>query len=136
MKWRKCLILICIMLLVANNSIYADAATNVEDVQPFYTNILSVTADVGNENGKLALQTKINTRYKSELSITAKLQKKSGTSWTTIKTWNSSKTSAISLTISESYVASKGTYRLTATASATRETNTETKTVYSQTITY
>ena len=136
MKWRKCLILICIMLLVANNSIYADAATNVEGVQPFYTNILSVTADVVNENGELALQTKIITRYKSELSITAKLQKKSGTSWTTVKTWNSSKTSAMSLTISESYVASKGTYRLMSTASATRETNTETKTVYSQTITY
>lgn len=132
MRFKKIILIIGVVLLASNNIVYAEAATDTGIVQPYYTTISSAEADISNNSGVLTLDTKLVAKQKSNLSITMKLQKKSGTSWTTIKTWNASKSSAYSLSINETYTVSRGTYRIASTLS----TGTETTTVYSATITY
>ena len=68
------------------------------------------------------MDTQIAAKKSSNLSITMKLQKKSGTTWTTVNTWSTSKEGVYSLSLSKTYTISSGTYRLYSTVSAGDET--------------
>lgn len=69
----------------------------------------------------------------NKCSMTLKLQKKSGNSWSTIKQWSGSKNSS-SYSISQSVSASKGTYRAVAVSTVRTSNSSETVTNYSKTV--
>lgn len=71
----------------------------------------------------------------NKCSMTLKLQKKSGNSWSTIKQWSGSKNSN-SYSISQSVSASKGTYRAVAVSTVRTSNSSETVTNYSKTVSY
>ena len=71
----------------------------------------------------------------NKCSMTLKLQKKSGNSWSTIKQWSGSKNSS-SYSISQSVSASKGTYRAVAVSTVRTSNSSETVTNYSKTVSY
>ena len=119
---RKCVLVMCITMLVLGNTVYAEAATDTTIVQPYYTYILAVTNELEISGSKALIDAKVTSQKKSDLSIEIKLQKKSGTTWTTIKTWSANKDGAFSLTISKEQTISNGTYRLYSTFCAGNET--------------
>ena len=132
MKLKRSAAIICIILFTGSSNIYTEAAVISNIIQPYYTTILNATAKITNTDGLFTVQTQITAKQKSDLSITMKLQKKSGTSWVTVKTWTESKADAVLLKISKTYTVSKGTYRISSSVSA----GSETATVNSTTVTY
>lgn len=132
MKFIKCFLLVCIIWSTLNCSRYVEAAVNENEICPFFTTISKATARLENSDGSFTLETQVIAKKTSDLSIVMNLQRKSGTTWTTIKTWSGSKDNANVLKLNKTYSASKGTYRISATVSAGGEKTT----VTSETRTY
>lgn len=119
---RKLALLMCIIMLVLGNTFYVEAAADTTIIQPYYTYILTVTNELEISGSQALIDAKVTSQKKSDLSIEIKLQKKSGTTWTTIKTWSTNKDGAFILTLSKEQAISSGTYRLYTTFCAGSET--------------
>lgn len=108
-------------------------------IQPWYTNIttLSVSLNISSSGystcyGKVNL---VNSTDTSNLSI--ELQQKSGSTWSTIKTWDTTGSNTFSLE-KNWYVSSGYTYRILVTAKVYNSSGTlqETASSYSSTVAY
>lgn len=119
---RQYTLLICLVLVTLGNTFYVEAAVGTDVIQPYYTYILSAANELEITGDQALMDTQIAAKKSSNLSITMKLQKKSGTTWTTVNTWSTSKEGVYSLSLSKTYTISSGTYRLYSTVSAGDET--------------
>ena len=131
-KSIKRFLLVCLLAISVCNPIYTEAATSSDMITPYYVNIQNAEAFLTLNGSQAIAETKIYTKKKLDISITMKLQKKSGSSWTTVKTWTESKKDSVILNVNKTYTISSGTYRIYSTVSA----GTETITLISSTKTY
>ncbi len=120
-KIRVFLLLFCFIILGVNNTIYAEAETNIDIIQPRYAYIKNHSATLTISNNQANAATRVTSLKACDLSITMKLQKKSGSSWITVKTWTTSKENATILTLNKTYAVGSGTYRVYSTVSAAGE---------------
>lgn len=112
---------------ISLNGVYA-ATINDEMITPMYTTIKTTRSSLSITEKTARATTSIETKSKCNISITMKLQKKSGTSWTTVKTWEKSADNAISLRLTKDYTVSSGTYRVRSVVKAGSEQATITST--------
>lgn len=84
-------------------------------VQPFYEDTKKADVTLSITDGVVTATTNVTTLRKCDISITMKLQKKSGDYWLTIKTWTGSATSATGLKLSKTYNVPSGSYRVSST---------------------
>lgn len=132
MKFIKCFFLVCVIWSILNCSCYVEAAVNENEISPFFTMISKATARLFNSDGTLTLQTEVTAKKTCDMSIVMNLQRKSGSTWTTVKTWSVSEKNVNVLKLKKTYSVPKGTYILSATVSAGGEK----ATVTSETRTY
>lgn len=104
-----------------------------EAMEPRMTYIISYSADLYiSDSGEASITGYV--RGKGDVtstSVSATLQKKSGSYWIDVESWDDSGTGR-NLSVVETYSVSRGTYRLVVTVTA----NTETKTAISDERTY
>ena len=73
--------------------------------------------------------------HTTKIEVTATLQKKSGTKWNNVKTWNKTENNYL-LRLNKTKAVNKGTYRVKNVVRAYKNSNVETTTDYSGTITF
>lgn len=95
-------------------------------IQPLYVDTRKVDVGLSISNGTATGYTSVDTLKKCDISITMKLQKKTGEYWLTIKTWEISKTNALSLEITKNYTIPSGTYRIQSKVVSGEDTITKT----------
>lgn len=134
-----CLIMACFALI----SIPAFAAEdfigryNYSIISPQYIYINNASSVLTISDGTATIKGSVQkTPSGGKISLTCILQKKSGSSWSNVKSWSDSSSTAPSVHISEKYSVSKGEYRVEANYSVSGENGTESSTVYSKTVTY
>lgn len=126
MKKRLLSMLLCSLILCMTFStiIYASTNNNSETVQPRWTTLSTVNASLTITDSNAYCKTTVTTGSRCTITATMKLQKKSGSSWVTVKTWTGSATDAVRLSLGKNYTISSGTYRVYSTVSANGETAT------------
>ena len=91
---------------------YAASNEGVDIIQPLLVEVRTARASGSVSNNVFKAKTTVTTLNKTTISVTMKLQKKSGTSWITVKTWNKTQTGSNYLLYTEEYTVSSGTYRV------------------------
>ena len=129
-KRIRCLLfMFCLILLGINNTCYTEAATGTDIISPLYDVIITAKPTLTITDNQAKAVTTVSARKKCDISITMKLQKKSGSSWTTIKTWSSSKEDTAFLSLSQTYTVNTGSYRVYSAITAGGEEASVTSTV-------
>lgn len=122
-RWKQLILTLCLILCVFGNTVYVDAATQDSAIaQPLYTSIQTASAALSISGTTATATTCVTAKSQCTIIIHMNLQKKSGTTWTTIRTWSSTKMNAYSLNMSQTYTVSSGTYRIYSTVTAGGET--------------
>ena len=89
----KRLVSIGFVLLFLCSIIVPVFATGTTDVQPRYTEINAVSADLEiNALGIASCSGQVTAKHLNSVEVIVRLQKYTGTSWTTLKTWTSTGT--------------------------------------------
>jgi len=83
-----------------------------DSISVMYVKAKSALVSLGISGGTADCVTNVRLISKGNISISMKLQKKSGSSWQTVKTWSKSGTDVLLLKLSKSCSVSKGTYRV------------------------
>lgn len=97
------------------------------EISPYFKNIISASGSAKLVDGKIQLYVTVNNRKSSDVKIKMQLQKKSGGTWSTIKTWNKSYSNKSMVSANESYAGSKGcTYRMKYTITVGEDNKTST----------
>ncbi|WP_026476235.1 hypothetical protein [Alkaliphilus transvaalensis] len=144
MNFRKMLSLMIVGLFIISQSVLAstevlthesmvtNGQSKIVEIAPLWLNINSITTSLSISNTGVASSSAIISGAKGTTSISAiySLEKKSGNTWSTVRTWTDS-TSATRLTFAESSNVAGGTYRLSVTATVVRNGVSETVTVIS-----
>lgn len=106
---------------------------NFSEIIPFAVNNSTqfVTLSISTNNIAYTKCTIVGIVGVTKTSITATLQKKSGNTWTTVKTWSVTKNAKNATLEKTQKVADKGTYRMKVVFKAYKGSKWETKTVYS-----
>ena len=113
------------------------SASDIPIITPQYTYINSASSLLTISDGTATIKGSVQkTPSGKNISLTCTLQKKSGSTWTKIKSWSDSSSTAPSVYISQKYTVSKGEYRVKATYSVNGTNGTESGTVYSKTVEY
>lgn len=115
---KKMIILFFFITLTLSFTHTTYAAVNTDIIRPLYVTILKANSEIEITNNTASVKTSVTSKKQCKLSITMSLQRKSGTSWKTLKTWTASKENARTLTLSKEYSVNSGTYRVKATVSA------------------
>ena len=98
--------------IVSVTPTFAASIENVNTIQPLLVEISAARASGSVSNNVFKAKTTVTTLNKTTISVTMKLQKKSGTSWITVKTWNKTQTGSNYLLYTEEHTVSSGTYRV------------------------
>lgn len=133
MKVRNRIIMLlftAMMLFMNVENAYACNLINTREgnINPMYVTLSDAFANLSISDGKAICTAVVKAQKKEKLSITMYLQKKSGTTWTNVKTWEKTAEDAINLSLTKNYTVSKGTYRVRAIMKAGSETVTKTST--------
>lgn len=130
MKIRKQFAAVLLTMIIVLTTGYHVSAESIEDntdvVSPLYENAKDGNAALNISDSTASCQTYIKAYRKTNLSITMYLQKKSGTTWTNVKTWEKTAKDVANLSLAKNYTVSKGTYRVRAIMKAGSETVTKT----------
>ena len=106
---KKVLCLVLGLLLFLGNTV-ALAETR---ISPKYVNTDIVTANLSiSSKGVATCSGTVSPSGKYESTISVNLQKKNGSSWSTIKTWTGSGSTLMGCSASGTYTVSRGTYRV------------------------
>ena len=102
-----------------------------------YQYISTINTSLNISGGKASASVTVDDLNNNTTKIyaTMTLQKKSGGSWSNIEKWEKT-TYGRTLTLSKTKAVSKGTYRIKCVIKAYKNSDCETKTTYSQVITY
>jgi len=104
----------------------------IEDPVANYVYAIQASADIGISSGTAIATARIYTSSKSNsIDLTLKLQKKSASSWSTVKTWTASSNNT-SLHLSKSKAISQGTYRVYAKFTISGNSGSEVIRAYSE----
>lgn len=124
------LLLTAVIFFMNTESAYACNIMNTGagDVELMYVIVRDKSARLSMLDGKADCVATISTKKKSNISITMYLQKKSGSTWSNVKTWEKTAKDVMALSLTKNYTVSKGTYRVKAVMKAGSETVTETST--------
>lgn len=144
MKRFFCVILGCLMPFVSVVPVYAgNEALNVNPqgiISPQFTYISYLSPGLSISSSGLATCFGAGAGYFDSYKtvVTAELQKSSGGSWSTIKTWTASATGAAIASLEKEYYVAHGTYRVCATAKIydTSGKLLESQSLYSSVVTY
>lgn len=101
-----------------------------EPVEPIvpeapYVTIRSTDASIKVSGTTATCYAKVTSQKSASLKLKMVLQKKSGSTWSTVETWNSSKTGTSLSSTNTKTVSSGGTYRLKVTFTAGAESTTQ-----------
>lgn len=118
------ILFLCFILFAFIPNTYVNAAVGDELISPLLSTINSTTAFLTLSNKQATATTKVITKKTCDITITMKLQKKSGSSWTTIKTWKETKKNTALFSLVKTYTVSSGTYRVYSSVTAGNESNT------------
>ena len=115
MKRKKIFVVLLSIVSILFTSIPVNAQENFagNDVELLYENIVTATTTLSiPTSGDAICYAKLTCQTSKSLKIEMSLQKKNGSTWTTIKTWTKNDTSGITLSLSETKSLSSGSYRL------------------------
>ena len=114
-----------VTVVMNTNDVYAYSETsNEEDIMPMYVTIQNTSTSLTSTDSGVCCKASKITKAKTDIKITMRLQKQSGTSWSTVKIWTSSGSSVTSLILTKNYTVTSGTYRVKATMEAGSESQT------------
>ena len=145
--WKKIVNTIKISLLIIISCVFISTpalagektinTSNIPIITPQYTYINSASSLLTISDGTATIKGSVQkTPSGKNISLTCTLQKKSGSTWTNVKSWSDSSTTDPSVYISEKYTVSKGEYRVKTNYSVSGTNGTESGTVYSKTVEY
>lgn len=130
MKSRKKLVMVMLIMAIALTNGYHVSAESIEDnteiVSPLYENAKDGNVTLNIADSTATCKAYIKAYRKIDLSITMYLQKKSGTTWVNVKTWEKTEEDVANLSLTKNYTVSKGTYRVRAIMKAGTEIITKT----------
>ncbi len=115
-------------LLMGGNLVEAaelTGSTMYEEAAPCYENILNAQVSLTITDNNATCYAKVTSQSTQDMKITLTLQKKSGTSWTTVTSWSTSKSSAKICSLSKTKSVSSGSYRVKAVLKCGSETITK-----------
>lgn len=128
MKKKLCLLTLLIVVLCAFSRTPDTYAAEVESdetiIMPLYVTIKSGKASLTLTDSGVHCSATVTTQRKADIDITMYLQKKSGTTWVNVKTWNTSADNAASLSLQKNYTVASGTFRVKALMEADGEMKT------------
>ena len=103
-------------------------------ISPQYTYINNASSMLTISNEMATIKGSVQkTPSGKKINITCTLQKKTGASWSNLKSWSNSSSTTPSVYISKKYSVSKGEYRVKANYSVSGKSGTESGVVYSKT---
>lgn len=106
-------------------------------VTPNYVNINRASSTLTISGSTATVRASVQKTASGEnIYLSCSLQKYLNGSWTNIKSWSDSSSTAASVYISEKYSVSKGKYRVKAYYSVNGSGKTESNTIYSKVVTY
>lgn len=119
MKIRIFALLMASLILCSSNTVYARSYNPVvestfKSIKPRYVNIVHAISTLSIRGTRATLSANITTRNSVNTRVKMQLQKKSGATWSTVKTWNNSYIRKKFINFEKSYTVIKGgTYRIT-----------------------
>ena len=87
-------------------------ASNTDIITPLLDVISVVTPTLTITGNQAKAVTSVYTRKNCKISLSMKLQKKSGSEWKTVKTWSTSNENTTILRLSQTYSIDAGSYRV------------------------
>lgn len=114
---KKVLICLFCMILVGSKSECLHAQMSIDRVpvvlNPCYTSIVASSGSINKDNGRIKATVSVTIRKTAKTHIKMQIQKKEGSTWTHVQTWNRYFENQFSFKASEYYSGSKGsTYRM------------------------
>lgn len=111
-KFKHIVLVFCFALLGFSQICYTEAASNTDIITPLLDVISVVTPTLTITGNQAKAVTSVYTRKNCKISLTMKLQKKSGAEWKTVKTWSTSNENTTILRLSQTYSIDAGSYRV------------------------
>lgn len=142
MRKITCIFFMTLVLLITAVPVFAaDTVLDEKDsLQPMYTHILLLEAGLAvNSSGKATCSGMVQpSSLDYDCYLTVELQKKSGSSWSTIATWTEQDLNGYGAELEEYKYVTQGTYRVKSTGVVKNPVNStsETGTKYSSEVSY
>ena len=141
MKKMICLLFITLIFATSSISVFAAVAnqTKGESISiQRYTIINTIAAGLSiDSSGKTTCSARlVSGSSGSDCYITVDLQQKTSSSWSTVKTWTTSKLNGSSVSMEKNYYVTDGTYRVKVTGTIENGSVEETAVKYSKTVVY